>query len=73
MSSDISTIVHRKWKTDLVHPVLHGSVSHALVESVSRQDQDEVACSVYTLNQFVLKFTGFQLLYIYEDTVSTDL
>lgn len=56
-----------------MHPILHRSVVHALVESVGGQDQDEVTCSLYTLNQFVLKFTGLQLLHIYEDAVSSNL
>lgn len=56
-----------------MHPVLHGSVTHALVKSVGGQDQDEVTCSLYTLNQFVLKFSGLQLLHIYEDAVSSNL
>lgn len=57
----------------LMHPVLHGSVAHALVESAGGQDQDEVTCPLYTLNQFVLKFTGLQLLHVYEDAVSPNL
>lgn len=59
--------------SDLVHPVLHGSVAHALVECIRGQDQDEVTCPLYTLNQFVLEFTGLQLLHVYEDAVSSDL
>lgn len=56
-----------------MHPVLHGCVSHTLVECTGRQDQDEVTCSLHTLNEFVLKFTSLQLLHIYEDAVSSNL
>lgn len=56
-----------------MHPVFHGSVIHAFVECICGQDQDEVTCPLYTLNQFVLKFTGLQLLHIYKDAVSSNL
>lgn len=56
-----------------MHPVLHGSVAHALVEGIRGQDQDEVTCPLYTLNQFVLEFTSLQLLHVYEDAVSSNL
>ena len=56
-----------------MHPILHVSVAHALVECVGGQDQDEVTCPLYALNQFVLEFPGLQLLYVYEDAVSSDL
>lgn len=56
-----------------MHPVFHGRVTHAFVERICRQDQDEVACPLYALNQFVLKFTRLQLLHINEDTVSSNL
>ena len=63
-----------EWKTsDLMHPILHGSVTHALVERVGGQDQNEVTCSLYALNQLVLEFTGLQLLHIYEDAISSNL
>lgn len=56
-----------------MHPVLHGSVTHALVECVGGQDQDEVTRPLYALNQLVLEFAGLQLLHIYEDAVSSNL
>lgn len=56
-----------------MHPILHGSVTHALVERVGRQDQDEISCPLYTLNQFVLEFTRLQFLHVYEYTVSSNL
>lgn len=56
-----------------MHPVLHGSVAHALVERICRQDQDEVTCPLYTLNQLVLEFTSLKLLHVYEDAVSSNL
>lgn len=56
-----------------MNPVLHASVTHALVEGVGGQDQDEVARSLHTLNQFVLEFASLQLLHINEDAVSPDL
>lgn len=56
-----------------MHPILHASVPHTLVERIGGQDQDEVTSPLYTLNEFVLEFTGFQLLHIYEDAVSSDL
>lgn len=61
------------WSSDLVHPVFHCSVTHALVERIRRQDQDEVACPLDALNQFVLEFARFQLLHIDEDTESPNL
>lgn len=64
----------RQWKmSDLMHPILHVSVTHALVERIGRENQDEVARPLYTLDQFVLKFTGLQLLHIYEHAVSSNL
>lgn len=72
MRANISTC--REWKTsDLMHPILHVSVTHALVERVGGQDQDEVTRPLYALDQFVLKFPGLQLLHIYEDAVSSNL
>lgn len=59
--------------SDLMHPIFHGRVPHAFVECVCRQDQDEVACPLYALNQFVLKFACLQLLHINEDAVSSNL
>lgn len=59
--------------SDLMHPIFHGSVTHAFVERICGQDQDEVLSPLHTLDQFVLKFTSFQLLHIYEDAVSSDL
>lgn len=59
--------------SDLMHPVLHGSVTHALVESIGGQDQDEIACPLYTLDQFFLEFTSLQLLHIYKDAVAANL
>ena len=56
-----------------MNPILHGSVTHAFVECICGQDQDEVASSLYTLNQLVLEFTGLQFLHIYEDAVSPKL
>lgn len=56
-----------------MHPVFHDSVTHAFVERIRRQDQDEVTCPLYALNQLVLKFTRLQLLHIYEDAVSSNL
>lgn len=56
-----------------MHPVLHGSVPHALVERTWRQDQDEVSGPLHTLDQFVLKFSCLQLLHVYEDAVSSHL
>lgn len=56
-----------------MHPILHGSVAHALVKRVGGQDQDEVTGPLHALNQFVLEFTGLQLLHVYEDAVSSDL
>lgn len=56
-----------------MHPVFHGSVTHALVERVGGQDQDEVTRPLYALNQFVLEFAGLQLLHVYEDAVSSNL
>lgn len=52
-----------------MHPVFHGSVTHAFVQCICRQHQDEVARPLDALNQFVLKFARLQLLYVYEDTV----
>ncbi len=56
-----------------MHPILHGSVTHALVECICGQDQDEVTRPLHTLNQFVLEFTSLELLHIYEDAVSSNL
>ena len=56
-----------------MHPILHVSVTHALVECVGRQDQDEVASSLDALDQFVVKLPGLQFLHIYEDAVSSNL
>lgn len=56
-----------------MHPILHVSVTHALVERIGRQDQDEVTRPLYALDQFVLEFTSLQLLHIYEDAVSSNL
>lgn len=56
-----------------MHPVLHGSITHALVKCICREYQDEVTCTLYTLDKFILKFASFQLLYIYENTKSSDL
>lgn len=56
-----------------MHPIFHGGVPHAFVERIRRQDQDEILSPLHTLDQFVLKFTGFQLLHVYEDAVSSDL
>lgn len=56
-----------------MHPVFHGCVSLAFIECTWRQDQDEISGPLYTLNQFVLKFSSLQLLHIYEDAVSSNL
>lgn len=56
-----------------MHPVFHGSVTHAFVQCICRQHQDEVARPLDALNQFVLKFPRLQLLYVYEDTVPSNL
>lgn len=56
-----------------MHPVFHGCVSLAFIECTCRQDQDEISGPLYTLNQFVLKFSSLQLLHIYEDAVSSNL
>lgn len=59
--------------SDLMHPVFHCSVTHAFVQCVCRQDQDEVASPLDALNQLVLKFSCLQLLHIDEDTEASNL
>lgn len=60
-------------RSDLVHPVLHGDVAHAFVQGVGREHQDEVARSLHTLDQLLLKASSLQLLHIDEHAVATQL
>lgn len=56
-----------------MHPVFRCSVTHAFVQCVCGQDQDEVASPLDALYQLVLKFTRLQLLHINEDAEASNL
>lgn len=59
--------------SDLMHPVFHCRITHAFVQCVCRQDQDEVSSPLDALNQLVLKFSRLQLLHIDEDAEASNL